>query len=80
MSVLYIALPIALLLGFSGLIACVLCLRNGQFDDLETPAIRILIDEQPIDKKQATENTAPFRERKRQDAQSSCHFQRQGNR
>lgn len=45
MSVLYIALPIALLLGFSGMIACVMCLRNGQFDDLETPAVRILIDD-----------------------------------
>ena len=45
MSVLYIALPIALLLGLSAMIACVACLRSGQFDDLETPALRILVDE-----------------------------------
>ena len=51
MSVLYIALPIALLLGFSGMVACVLCLRNGQFDDLETPAVRILIDDSTSRKK-----------------------------
>ena len=46
MSVLFIALPIALVLGLSAMIACVVCLRNGQFDDLESPAVRILIDDQ----------------------------------
>ncbi|MEO1526768.1 MAG: cbb3-type cytochrome oxidase assembly protein CcoS [Planctomycetota bacterium] len=47
MSVLYIALPIALLLGFSSLVACIGCLKTGQFDDLDAPAFRILVDEQP---------------------------------
>lgn len=45
MSVLYIALPIALLLGGGGMIACILCIRGGQYDDLDTPAVRMLIDE-----------------------------------
>lgn len=45
MSVLFIALPIALLLGGAALVACVLCIRDGQYDDLETPSIRILVDE-----------------------------------
>ena len=45
MSVLYIALPIALLLGAAGMWACVLCIRGGQYDDLETPSLRILIDD-----------------------------------
>jgi cbb3-type cytochrome oxidase maturation protein len=45
MSVLYIALPVALLLGGSALIACLLCIRNGQYDDLESPAMRMLNDE-----------------------------------
>jgi cbb3-type cytochrome oxidase maturation protein len=45
MSVLFIALPIALLLGASGMIACVYCIRNGQYDDLDTPSIRILVDD-----------------------------------
>ena len=45
MSVLYIALPIALLLGAGGLIACIYCIRGGQYDDLDTPAVRILIDD-----------------------------------
>ncbi len=47
MSVLYVALPAALLLGGAAMVACVLCIRNGQFDDLETPPVRILIDDRP---------------------------------
>jgi cbb3-type cytochrome oxidase maturation protein len=44
MSVLYIALPIALLLGASGMIACIRCIKSGQYDDLESPPMRMLID------------------------------------
>jgi cbb3-type cytochrome oxidase maturation protein len=47
MSVLYVALPIALLLGGSALVACLLCIRNGQYDDLDTPALKILNEEKP---------------------------------
>ena len=45
MSVIYIALPVALLLGASALWACILTIRGGQYDDLESPPLRILIDE-----------------------------------
>ncbi|WP_417732303.1 cbb3-type cytochrome oxidase assembly protein CcoS [Rosistilla oblonga] len=45
MSVLFVALPLALALGAAGMIACVYCIRGGQYDDLETPAVRILIDD-----------------------------------
>jgi cbb3-type cytochrome oxidase maturation protein len=48
MSVLYVALPAALLLGGAAMLACVACIRRGQFDDLETPAVRMLIDERPM--------------------------------
>ena len=48
MSVMYIALPIAILLGGSAMVACVLCIRRGQYDDLETPSVRMLIDDQDI--------------------------------
>ncbi|KLU05816.1 Type cbb3 cytochrome oxidase biogenesis protein CcoS, involved in heme b insertion [Rhodopirellula islandica] len=53
MSVLFIALPLALLLGAGGMLACIMCIRGGQYDDLESPAVRILIDEdgQPRDRK-----------------------------
>lgn len=42
MSVLYIALPAALLLGGAGLIACLYCIRSGQYDDLDSPPLRML--------------------------------------
>ncbi len=45
MSVIFIALPVALMLGGAALVCCVRCIRSGQFDDLETPAVRILIDD-----------------------------------
>ena len=45
MSVMYVALPVAILLGGAALVACVVCIRGGQFDDLESPAVRMLIDE-----------------------------------
>ncbi len=45
MSVLYIALPVALLLGGSALLACWVCIRSGQYDDLETPSVKLLNDE-----------------------------------
>lgn len=47
MSVLYIALPVALMLGGAGLLACLYCIRYGQYDDLESPSVRILIDDVP---------------------------------
>lgn len=48
MSVLYIALPIAVLLGAAAVVACIKCIGSGQYDDLETPSVRMLIDEKPI--------------------------------
>ncbi|MEM6468122.1 MAG: cbb3-type cytochrome oxidase assembly protein CcoS [Planctomycetota bacterium] len=49
MSVLYIALPIALLLGGGGLLACLYCIRSGQYDDMDTPAVRMLVEEKRMD-------------------------------
>lgn len=45
MSVLLYLIPLALLLGFIGLIAFFWAMRQGQFDDLEGDANRILIDD-----------------------------------
>lgn len=45
MSVLYIALPIALVLASVAVIAFVYQVRSGQLDDLETPQRRILFDD-----------------------------------
>ncbi len=41
----FLVLPLALLLGGAFLWACVRAIRTGQFDDLDTPALRILIEE-----------------------------------
>ena len=49
MSVLYIALPVALLLGGGGLLACLYCIRDGQYDDLDSPSVRVLIDDHRVD-------------------------------
>lgn len=45
MSVLFIAIPIALLLALVAVIAFVVQVRNGQYDDLETPSRRMLYDD-----------------------------------
>lgn len=54
MSVLYIALPIALLLGGGGLVACLYCIRDGQYDDLDSPSVRVLVDDHRVDDPQST--------------------------
>jgi cbb3-type cytochrome oxidase maturation protein len=46
MSVIYVLLPLAALLAAAGVGAFIWAVRRGQFDDLDTPAIRILHDEE----------------------------------
>lgn len=45
MSVLFIMLPAALLVAGAALSAFILATRAGQFDDLDTPAYRMLPDD-----------------------------------
>lgn len=45
MTNLLLLIPVALLLGFVGLIAFLWALRSGQFDDLDGAANRILFDD-----------------------------------
>ncbi len=47
MGVIYIALPVAVALGAAAMWACIRCIRSGQFDDLESPPVRMLIDDEP---------------------------------
>ncbi|MCO4793391.1 MAG: cbb3-type cytochrome oxidase assembly protein CcoS [Bacteriovoracaceae bacterium] len=51
MSIIYILAPIALFLGLFGVAAFLWAVNKGQFDDLETPANRMLIEDEPINKK-----------------------------
>lgn len=45
MSIIYVLLPLSLILALIGLVAYIWALRSGQFDDLETPARRVLFDD-----------------------------------
>ena len=45
MSVLLVAVPVAVLLASSGVIAFLWAARRGQLDDLETPPLRMLLDD-----------------------------------
>ena len=49
MSVIFILLPVAALLAAVAVAAFIWAVRRGQFDDLDTPAVRILHDDEDED-------------------------------
>lgn len=51
MSVLFVAIPIALVISAIAVIAFVNQVRSGQFDDLETPPRRMLFDDAEVTSK-----------------------------
>jgi cbb3-type cytochrome oxidase maturation protein len=46
-SVIYIVLPLALLIVGGAVVAFVWSARSGQMDDLDTPAMRMMHDDDP---------------------------------
>jgi len=61
MSIIFLILPVTLLLSVGAVAAFAWATRSGQFDDLETPAIRVLHDESAspsIDAKRAAHEDA----------------------
>lgn len=50
MEVILVLIPLALLLGLFFISAFIWSARKGQYDDLETPRFRMLLDEQKISK------------------------------
>jgi cbb3-type cytochrome oxidase maturation protein len=44
MSVIYLVLPLALLIVGGAVLAFVWSAKSGQYDDLDTPAVRVLHD------------------------------------
>lgn len=46
MSILYVTIPFALLLAAAGVWAFIWAARNGQYDDVETPASRAVFDDE----------------------------------
>lgn len=60
MAVLYLMVPIALVLAGAGVWAFLWSVRSGQYDDVETPAIRVLLDNEPDPvRRNETEDAAP---------------------
>jgi cbb3-type cytochrome oxidase maturation protein len=47
-SVIFVVVPLATLIGLVAVIAFVYSARRGQFDDLDTPAVRMLYDDTPV--------------------------------
>lgn len=45
MSVIFIVVPLAAVVVLAAVFAFVMSARSGQFDDMDTPAIRVLHDE-----------------------------------
>jgi cbb3-type cytochrome oxidase maturation protein len=50
MSVIFIVLPLATGLAAVALIAFTWAVRGGQFDDLDTPAVRMVVEDDEIRK------------------------------
>ncbi|MFO7305856.1 MAG: cbb3-type cytochrome oxidase assembly protein CcoS [Gammaproteobacteria bacterium] len=50
MSILFVLIPLTLILVAFGLWAFFWAVGNGQFDDLETPAWEVLVDDEPRDR------------------------------
>ena len=46
MSVLYIVLPLALVIAAGAIWAFIWATKTGQFDDLSTPGVRVLFDDE----------------------------------
>lgn len=47
MSIIFLILPVTLLLSAGAVVAFAWATRSGQFDDLETPGIRLLHEDRP---------------------------------
>ena len=48
MSILFVLIPLAVLMLVVALAALLWAIRHAQFDDLESPAVRVLLDDETI--------------------------------
>ena len=48
MSVIYLVLPLAIILAVAFVAAFIWATRSGQYDDLDSPAVRMLNDEDDV--------------------------------
>lgn len=65
MTVVYVLLPLAvvLALGFVGMF--VWATRDGQFDDVRTPQLRVLFDDDPVPKTESPQQRSSGAEKER---------------
>ena len=49
MEIVFVLLPLTLLLAIVGILGFAWALRKGQFEDVETPAVRILYDDVEVE-------------------------------
>jgi cbb3-type cytochrome oxidase maturation protein len=54
----FVLLPLALLIAAIAVGFFIWAARSGQFDDLETPAVRMLFDDSPAPRPPQTDGTA----------------------
>jgi len=48
------------MLGAGGLWACLYCIRDGQYDDLDTPSVRVLLEDRRVDEVSSEDGDASF--------------------
>ncbi|MCB9030235.1 MAG: cbb3-type cytochrome oxidase assembly protein CcoS [Deltaproteobacteria bacterium] len=51
MDIIFVLLPISVFIAVCAVIAYVWSVRSGQYSDLDTPSIRMLHDDEPLDLK-----------------------------
>jgi cbb3-type cytochrome oxidase maturation protein len=57
MEVLFVLIPVSIALAAASVTACLVAIRGGQYDDLESPRWRILFDDRRAqDEQGATKN------------------------
>lgn len=49
MSILFIVLPLAILMAGAAVVAFIRAVRDGQFDDLDSPALRVVVEDDDVD-------------------------------
>jgi cbb3-type cytochrome oxidase maturation protein len=54
MSTIYLMIPVTLLIAGGFLLAYIWSVRNGQFEDTTTPAMRMLSEDKPFSEKQSS--------------------------
>ncbi|MGE3617290.1 MAG: cbb3-type cytochrome oxidase assembly protein CcoS [Gemmatimonadales bacterium] len=59
MTVLYLLVPLAVVIAIVAVAGFAWAARRGQFDDLDTPALRALRDDQPVRSRRPDDATPP---------------------